>query len=410
VASRIVPQLKAAESDKSPFQGENAPRKQAGVHWTKPRLVAEIEFAGWTGSGMVRQAAFKGLREDKPAEEVETEEPAPAGKTELAKPAPRAKTGKAKPGQPAKPAKTGPAIVMDVAISNPQKALWPATGDEGPVTKVDLARYFEAVGPWMIRHLKGRPCSIIRAPDGIGGEYFFQRHVMAGMSNLLEQVTVSGDRKPYLQIDRVEGLAAVAQVAAVELHPWNCEPGHPDMPGRLVFDLDPAPDVEFSAVIAGAQEIRDRLTDLGLVSFCKTTGGKGLHVVTPLARDKKDRIDWPTAKTFAQALCTQMAAASPDRYVMNMAKKQRTGRIFLDYLRNDRMSTAVAPLSPRARDGAPVSMPLTWAQVRAGLDPKRFTIRSVPRLIAKSAAWQDYCDSERPLEPAILRLTGAKAA
>jgi bifunctional non-homologous end joining protein LigD len=386
---RIFPQLKAQASDKSPFGGINAPRREREVHWVKPVLVAEIEFAGWTGDGQVRQASFKGLRLDKPAKEVEAELPAPAKSTALAKPATIVQS------------RTHSSVVMGVPISHPDKALWLDDGNAKPVTKLDLARYFEAVGPWLIDHIRGRPCSIIRAPDGVGGELFFQRHAMQGTSNLLELTVVSGDRKPYLQIDRIEGLAAVAQVAAVELHPWNCEPGRPDQPGRFVFDLDPAPDVPFDSVIAAALEVRDRLEQIGLISFCKTTGGKGLHVVTPL---KAAKIGWPEAKAAAREFCIQMAADSPDKYLTTMAKKDRGGRIFLDYLRNDRMSTAVAVLSPRAREHAPVSMPLTWSQVKKGLDPKRFTIRTVPALLSKSKAWEDYCDSERSLLQAMKRL------
>ncbi|MGD0189748.1 MAG: DNA ligase D [Rhizomicrobium sp.] len=409
--ARIFPRIKAQRAEKNPFTGINVPKGGQDVHWMKPVLVAEIEFAGWTADGMVRQAAFKGLRDDKTAEDVEAEKPAMAARTELAAPASaKRKTPRrvaASTGRPAK-AKDKIAVVMGVAISHPDKPLWPDDGDGEPVTKLDLAHYYENVGAWMLEHIKGRPCSIVRTPDGMKGEHFFQRHAMAGTSNLLELAKVSGDRKPYLEIDRIEGLAAVAQVAAVELHPWNCRPGQPDVPGRFVFDLDPAPDVAFDRVVEAALELKQRLEKLELVPFCKTTGGKGLHVVTPLKRAKKDGIGWPEAKTIARAICEQMANDSPDKYLVTMAKKDRTGRIFLDYLRNDRTSTAVAPLSPRARDGAPVSMPLSWREVKKGLDPIRFTLRNAGALLAKSRAWKEYAESERPLTK-TLRLLGARS-
>jgi bifunctional non-homologous end joining protein LigD len=399
---RLLPKLKALETDTSPFSGPTpnkgarpwGARNLGEVHWLRPELVAEIEYAGFTADGLLRQAAFKALRDDKPAAEVEAESPTSA--THALK-------------QPSKLVRaTGPTGVMGVSISHPSKALWPDAGDEPPVTKLDLARYYEAVGPWLIPHIRGRPCSIVRFPDGIevpdgieGKERFFQRHTGKGQSALINEATVSGDCKPYLQFDRVEALIAAAQVAAVELHPWNCLPFEPENPGRLVFDLDPAPDVAFDAVILAAREVRDRLKALGLVSFCKTTGGKGLHVVTPV---KADGVDWAAAKAFAREVCKRMAADAPDRYLITMSKAAREGRIFLDYLRNDRMATAVAPLSPRGRPGAPVSMPLTWAQVKAGLDPSKFTVRSVPQMLKGLTAWSDYDEGERSLAEAARRL------
>jgi bifunctional non-homologous end joining protein LigD len=397
VVKRIMPELKKATSNTNPFGGKNAPKKATGVHWVKPELVAEIEFAGWTGDNMVRQAAFKGLRKDKSADDVQVDEPVA---TTVAKPAPRkSRTAKAA-GAPSK----GNAVVMGLTISKPDKPLWPDDGKGEPITKLDLARYMADIGEHLLPHIEGRPCSIIRAPDGIGGETFFQRHAMTSMSSLISEVRVSGDRKPYIQIDRIEGLVAAAQIGGIEFHPWNCAEGEPDVPGRLVFDLDPAPDVPFNDVIKAARDMHERLTALGLESFCKTTGGKGLHVVVPLKDAKKDRIDWKVTKTFAQAVCQAMAADAPERFLINMSKKKREGKIFLDYLRNDRMSTAVAPFSPRGRKFAPVSMPLTWAQVRPGLDPLKFTLRTVPALVKKSKAWADYNRAASSLKSAIKKI------
>ncbi len=388
----LMPRLKAAAGKTSPFTGQNAPKHVPGVHWLKPELVAEVEFAGWTGDGMVRQAAFKGLRADKPAEDVQAETPKKS--TQLAVPKP-------------KKSRTPPRssnVVMNQPISNPDKPLWPDADDGEPVTKLELAQYYEKVGDWMLPHIQGRPCSLVRAPDGIlGDQKFFQRHAGAGQSSLFTLVKVSGDRKPYLQIDRVEALVAAAQSGALELHPWNCVAGDPEQPGRFVFDLDPDPGVTFDDVIAATRELKDRLEALGFIPFAKTTGGKGLHIVTPFAAKG---VDWKQAKAIAREICARMAADSPDRYLVNMSKAQRKGRIFLDYLRNDRMATAVAPLSPRAREGATVSMPLAWSAVKKGLDPKRFTLRTAPALIAKARPWADYARAH-PSLAAVARKLGA---
>ena len=395
VAKSLLSRLDPLTRANSAFEGDNAPPKERNVRWLEPTLVAEIEFAGWTESGMIREAAFKGLREDKNASEIVVEMPGAKMRND-------AKGQSAVTKNP--PPSPGRSTVFGVSLSKPDKALWPDAGDGSPVTKLDLARYYEHVGEWMLPHLAGRPCSLLRAPDGIGGEQFFQRHAMPGMSTLFGFVKVRGDRAAYVQIDRLEALAAVAQMGALELHPWNCAPNAPEVAGRLVFDLDPAPDVKFAAVIAAADEIRERLKRVGLVSFCKTTGGKGLHVVTPLT-EGEDAVEWPIAKNFAHLICAQMAEDSPSRYLDNMSKSQRAGRIFLDYLRNDRLSTAVAVLSPRARTGASVSMPVAWKDVKQGLDPKSYTVRTAPQLLVKSSPWGDYGASARSLADAIKRVT-----
>jgi bifunctional non-homologous end joining protein LigD len=395
-AAKLLPTLKKLTRRASPFGGTNAPLRAKGVHWLEPTLVAEIEFAGWTATGMIRQASFKGLRHDKSASEVVAEMPSPlVPHEEVADEKLAARVARTSKAQAV--AAPGSATVMGVTLSKPTKILWPDDGQGRAVSKLDLAQYYEAVGEWLLPHLKGRPCSWVRAPDGIAGQQFFQRHAMPGISNLFTLVKVKGDKAPYVQIDRVEALVAVAQVAALEIHPWNCAPDHPEVAGRLVFDLDPAPDVKFTAVIAAALEVRERLKKVGLESFCKTTGGKGLHVVCPV----KDAVPWVAAKDFAHIICAQMAQDSPTKYLDTMSKKDRVGRVFLDYLRNDRTATAVAVLSSRARAGATISMPLHWRQVTPGLDPTRYTVHTGPDILRKSGPWERYSQAARSLASAI---------
>lgn len=402
VVKTLLPKLQRLTRETSPFGGPNAPRKESNVRWLKPALIAEIEFEGWTGSGMIRQAAFKGLREDKDPKDVVAETPAPRPLSPARKASPARKLIRGTAA--GKRATPGLATVYGVTLSNPDKVLWPAAAGEAAITKLDLAHYYEQVGEWLLPHLKGRPCSLVRAPEGLAGQQFFQRHAMPGMTKFFDFVKVRGDKAAYVQIDRIEALAAVAQFGGLELHPWNCAPNAPEVAGRLVFDLDPAPDVKFDAVIAAAHDVRERLEKIGLVCFCKTTGGKGLHVVTPLSVGKK-ALAWPIAKNFAHLVCAQMAHDSPTRYLDNMSKAQRSGKIFLDYLRNDRTATAVAVLSPRAREGAPVSMPVDWRNVKNGLNPQSFTVRSGPQLLNKLKPWKNYGTGARPLGEAIKRIT-----
>jgi bifunctional non-homologous end joining protein LigD len=283
--------------------------------------------------------------------------------------------------------------VCGIAISHPEKILWPKTKDTAAVTKLDLAHYYEAAAERMLPHIAERPISIVRAPNGIDGERFFQRHKLMGAAAALLAIKVKGETKPFLGVRDAKSLIALAQAGVLEIHPWGSKRGEPDVPERIIFDLDPAPDLPFTRVVEAAKEVRERLETLGFTPFVKTTGGKGLHVVIAVKSTAKNPVTWPNAKAFAKAMAFAMAGDSPARYTATMAKKTRAGKIFVDYLRNDRTSTGVAPWSPRARPRATIAVPLSWTQVTARLDPRTFTIESSSALLRKPDPWKDLVKS-----------------
>ena len=288
-------------------------------------------------------------------------------------------------------------VVAGVRISHPEKQLWPG------ITKLDLARYYEKAAERVLPQIAGRPISLVRAPDGIDGERFFQRHVLAGAA-AARPLKTRGEKSPFHAIDSVEGLVALAQAGVLEIHPWGCKKNDPETPERLVFDLDPDPALGFDEVMDDAQAVREALQLCGFTPFVKTTGGKGIHVVVAIKGSPKKPASWADAKDFAHALVDRMADAEPERYTTNMAKKKRGGKIFLDYLRNDRMATAVGPWSPRARPGGPIATPIAWKELRKGFDPAAFTIKTAAPLLKRADPWKDLAASAIPLETARKKL------
>ena len=399
----LLPALKKAETDKSPFVGKGAPKKTrtAGqtTHWTTPTLVAEIEHGGYTDTGSIRQAAFKGLRDDKPAAEV-TDRPQAPAKVSKEPGAPADLPGLTVPGE--KPRK-GKLVVSGVTISNPDKVLWPAADGRPAITKAELVRYYEMAAERILPHVADRPVSVIRAPEGITGEKFFQRHAMPGSNPRLKMIDVK-ERKPYVGVIDVGGLVAIGQSGGLELHPWGCKPGAPETPDQITFDLDPDEGLDFDDVIAAAKTMKKELEGLGLNPFVKTTGGKGLHVVVPILADGRSRIEWDQCKAFAKEVCEIVRRREPDRFTTTLAKKARGGKIFLDYLRNGRMATAVAPWSPRARPGAGIAFPLSWTQVRKGLDPRAYTLHDAAALLKKPDPWAEFRAAEANLRPVLKKL------
>jgi bifunctional non-homologous end joining protein LigD len=343
------------------------PRAEArGAHWIKPQLVAEIAFAEFTADNVVRHASFLGLRGDKKASEVVAEKPQPVA----------------------------PVAEDTVKISNPERIVFP----DANISKGELAAYFRAVAPLMIPWVGNRPLTLVRCPQGRAKKCFFQKHDAGTFGPHVHHVPITekkGQVEDYLYIEDQAGLLACVQMGAIEFHGWGSRIADVEKPDRLVFDIDPDEGLSFEAVKKAARDLKRHLADMGLQTFPLLTGGKGLHVVVPLTPEA----EWPQVKDFAMRFCIALATAEPDRFTANLAKAARKGRMFLDYLRNQRGATAIMPYSTRARPGAPVSAPITWDELEDYQSGGHFTLRDADQLVerASSRALQGWGEASQAL-------------
>jgi len=367
VAEDLLKRLEAIEQKSSPFADRLTADEARQVHYVKPELVAEIEFRAWTADRHLRHAAFRGLREDKPAAEVVRETDAPEGKT--------------------------PQRASPVTLTHPDRVYWPDVG----VTKQGLADYYMEVWPRMAPFIVGRPLSLLRCPGGVTDQCFFQKHRWKGMNRSIGVFDDPKDKsdEPLVMINDRDGLIGLVQGGVLEIHPWGSTVAALETPDMIIMDLDPGENVSWEEIISAAFEVKRRLEAVGLAAFVKTSGGKGLHVVSPL----KPQAGWDVVKPFTKALADSMAADEPDRYVATVTKAKRKGKILVDYLRNGRGATAVAPYSTRARPGAAVSMPLDWSELGPAIGPVYFTVDNAPTRLASLAAdpWADFRAAAKPL-------------
>jgi bifunctional non-homologous end joining protein LigD len=391
--------------DRPPFS--NPPRGYAakGAHWVKPQLVGEVSFAEWTADGTLRQASFQGLRKDKNATEVVRERPQPLAAAATKQQASRKRSSA--PGRRSMPARVrnasaAPASIAGVALSHADKLLYP----DANISKLDLARYYQAIGDWIVPHLEDRPLSLVRCPDGWKGECFYQKHAGKSVNAAVGRVSVpeSGGRATYLTADSVAALVGLVQWGVLELHPWGSRQPKLDRPDRLIFDFDPDEEVGWSQITEAAGLLRTLLEEMGLLGFLKTTGGKGLHVVVPI----RPTLDWERAKEFTRAIAELLTATFPDRFIATLSKSRRKGRIFVDYLRNAEGATAVCAYSPRARANAPVSTPIAWEELREEVRFDHFNVRNVPARLRqlKADPWRDFLSVEQTVTAAMLKRVG----
>jgi bifunctional non-homologous end joining protein LigD len=368
VARDLYRKLKAKEIKKPPFNPVPPEERGArGPVWVDPTMVVEVDIRGWTHGDRVRQASFQGVREDKEAKDVVRETKAVAARTATA----------AKRSAPVKSRST-PASNKDeragaVKLTHPDRVYW----QDANVTKRDLADYYAKVWKWMKPHVAGRPISLLRCPEGAEGQCFFQKHAAAGLvPEHLNLVPEKGDK--IISIDDLDGLVSLVQAGVLEIHVRGSANDHLAKADRLVFDLDPGPGTGWKDIVAAARDVRDRLAQIKLKTFLKTSGGKGLHVVLPIAPTP-----WEEAKEFAHAVARAMEADEPDRYISTATKAKRKGRIFVDYLRNSREATAVAPYSTRARAGAPVSVPIDWSELASLKSASQYTVKNLMQRLSR---------------------------
>jgi bifunctional non-homologous end joining protein LigD len=362
--------------------------QRRGAVWVEPELIGEVEFRGWTGDNVIRHAAFKGLREDKTAREVGKE----AGK-EVTMARSSTKTKAARSGE-----------VAGIALTHPDRILW----EEQGITKQGLAEYYVEVADWILPHVVDRPLALVRCPSGSQKGCFFQKHSWAGLADHILRDTVRNEKgeEEVLLVRDIKGVVSLVQAGVLEIHPWGATMADIEHPDRITFDFDPAEDVAWGTVIDGARELRERLRAVGLDSFAKTTGGKGLHVVVPLLPEA----GWDEVKSFARQMAEAMEADNPGRYLTKATKKDRKGRIFIDYLRNGRGATAVAAYSTRARPGAPVSTPLSWDELSPAIRSNHFTVTNLPSRLAAlpEDPWASMSKLKQRLPPAQKRSSAKK--
>lgn len=378
--ANLKKKLDRLKTDKPPFAEKPPAGVKRGATWVRPELICQVGFAGWTRDQVLRQARFLGLRGDRTLRDLAQDEP----------------ENRTMPNSTTLPSET--------RLTHPERVLYPKAG----VTKLDLAKFYTQIADWVLPHLAGRPLSIVRCPSGLTGPRFFQKHAGAGVPAQIRRLPIEGEEEPYMVIDDLAGLLVLVQISALELHVWGSRDDRPERPDRLVFDLDPGEGVPWSEVIATAIEIRDRLTALDLVSFVKTTGGKGLHVVVPIART----IDWTGAKEFTRSIAQAMVEETPDRFVMKVSKAARTGKILIDYLRNGEGATSVAAYSTRARENATVSVPLTWDELESQKSADAFTVKNLPARLESLRAdpWKEMAGVKQSITKGLLREVSKKGS